>query len=119
MRTDILSTLQMKYRAEMLAANCNIRTYMESSAGIGEHSDIVESVDVEVKKYNEAKELLAAVSNLIEFYNKKNEDQKKKEAEQNVFLEQAFSKAIAELNPNPVEEETELQESDDDSQSQV
>lgn len=118
MRTDILSTLQMKYRAEMLAANCNIRTYMESPAGIGEHSDIVESVEVEVKKYNEAKELLAAVGNLIEYYGKKNEDQKKKDQEKNEFLEQAFAKAIAELKP--VEEEIEQEkESDDDSQSQV
>jgi hypothetical protein len=91
---------------------------MESSTGIGEHSDIVEAVDVEVKKYNEAKELLAAVSNLIEFYNKKNEDQKKKDAEKDEFLEQAFAKAIAELKP--VEEETDQEEeSDDDSQSQV
>lgn len=99
MRTDILTTLQMRYRAEMLAANCNVRTYMEASTGIGEHSDIVESVDAEVKKYNEAKELLSAVSNLIEFYNKKNDDQKKKDAQQNEFLEQAFAKAIAELKP--------------------
>ena len=102
----------------MLAANCNVRTYMEASTGIGEHSDLVESVDAEVKKYNEAKELLAAVSNLIEFYNKKNEDQKQRDADQNAFLEQAFAKAIAELKPSEEETETE-EESDDDSQSQV
>ena len=122
MRTDILTTLQMRYRAEMLTANCNVRTYMESSTGIGEHSDIVEAVDGEVKKYNEAKELLAAVSNLIEFYNKKNEDQKRRDAEKDEFLEQAFAKAIAELKPveeEIVEEEIVEEESDDDSQSQV
>lgn len=77
MRTDFLQTLQMKYRAEMLAANTNIRTYIENPMGIGEHSALIESVDVEVRKYNEAKELLASVSTLIEYYKKKEEAQKR------------------------------------------
>lgn len=113
MRIDILSTLQMKYRAEMLAANCNIRTYMESSTGIGEHSDIIEAVDTEVKRYNEAKELLAAVSNLVDYYSKKNDDQKKKDQEKDAFLEQAFAKAIADLKP--VEEIVTITEDSEDS----
>ena len=77
MRIDFLQTLQMRYRAEMLAANANIRTYLENPSGIGEHSDLIESVDVEVRKYNEAKELLASVSTLIEYYKKKEEAQKR------------------------------------------
>jgi hypothetical protein len=80
MRLDFLQTLQMRYRAEMLAANTNIRTYLENPVGIGEHSDLLESVDVEVRKYNEAKELLASVANLIEFYKKKDEQRKIREA---------------------------------------
>lgn len=76
MRLDFLQTLQMRYRAEMLAANANVRTYLENPAGIGEHSDLIESVDTEVRKYNEAKELIASVGNLIEFYKKKQEEQK-------------------------------------------
>jgi hypothetical protein len=80
MRLDFLQTLQMRYRAEMLAANTNIRTYLENPVGIGEHSDLLESVDVEVRKYNEAKELLASVANLIEFYKKKDEQRKAQEA---------------------------------------
>jgi hypothetical protein len=80
MRLDFLQTLQMRYRAEMLAANTNIRTYLEHPVGIGEHSDLLESVDVEVRKYNEAKELLASVANLIEFYKKKDEQRKAQEA---------------------------------------
>ena len=79
MRLDFLQTLQMRYRAEMLAANTNIRTYLENPVGIGEHSDLLESVDVEVRKYNEAKELLASVANLIEFYKKKHDQQKKEQ----------------------------------------
>lgn len=79
MRLDFLQTLQMRYRAEMLAANANVRTYIENPMGIGEHSDLIESVDVEVRKYNEAKELLASVSNLIEFYKRKQEEQKQQE----------------------------------------
>ena len=93
MRLDFLQTLQMRYRAEMLAANANVRTYLENPMGIGEHSDLIESVDVEVRKYNEAKELLASVSNLIEFYKRKQEEQKQQE--QPPVVEQ----------PAPVEEE--------------
>lgn len=75
MRLDFLQTLQMRYRAEMLAANANVRTYLENPAGIGEHSDLIDAVDVEVRKYNEAKELITSVGNLIEFYRKKQEEQ--------------------------------------------
>lgn len=75
MRLDFLQTLQMRYRAEMLAANANVRTYLENPVGIGEHSDLIESVDSEVRKYNEAKELITSVGNLIEFYKKKHEEQ--------------------------------------------
>jgi hypothetical protein len=85
MRLDFLQTLQMRYRAEMLAANTNIRTYLENPVGIGEHSDLLESVDVEVRKYNEAKELLASVANLIEFYKKKHDQQKKDQEPAPVF----------------------------------
>lgn len=84
MRIDFLQTLQMRYRAEMLAANANIRTYLENPMGIGEHSDLIESVDVEVRKYNEAKELITSVSNLIEFYKKKQAEQEQKVAPQPV-----------------------------------
>jgi hypothetical protein len=84
MRIDFLQTLQMRYRAEMLAANANIRTYLENPSGIGEHSDLIESVDVEVRKYNEAKELITSVSNLIEFYKKKQVEQEQKVAPQPV-----------------------------------
>lgn len=76
MRLDFLQTLQMRYRSEMLAANANVRTYLENPVGIGEHSDLIESVDTEVRKYNEAKELITSVGNLIEFYKKKQEDDK-------------------------------------------
>ena len=58
MRTDILTTLQMRYRAEMLTANCNVRTYMESSTGIGEHSDIVEAIEVQIAAIAEAEDKL-------------------------------------------------------------
>lgn len=84
MRIDFLQTLQMRYRAEMLSANANIRTYLENPSGIGEHSDLIESVDVEVRKYNEAKELITSVSNLIEFYKKKQAEQEQKVAPQPV-----------------------------------
>ena len=57
-----------------------LSSYLENPVGIGEHSDLLESVDVEVRKYNEAKELLASVANLIEFYKKKDEQRKAQES---------------------------------------
>jgi hypothetical protein len=104
MRTDFLQTLQMKYRAEMLAANTNIRTYIENPMGIGEHSDLIESVDVEVRKYNEAKELITSVSNLIEFYKKKQVEQEQKVAPQPIAEPQEPQEPQGPRTTEPVSE---------------
>jgi len=104
MRIDFLQTLQMRYRAEMLAANANIRTYLENPSGIGEHSDLIESVDVEVRKYNEAKELITSVSNLIEFYKKKQAEQEQKVAPQSIAEPQEPQEPQGPRTTEPVSE---------------
>ncbi len=63
-----LTALKTKYEAEMLIAKCNIDTYIESSVGIGEHPDLVEAIDTQVRRYNEAKELHSTIEELIEKY---------------------------------------------------
>jgi len=60
----ILSALEAKYRADAQACRANIQVYMESSSGIGEHSDIVSSVDEQVAKLAEAEDKLAAIQSL-------------------------------------------------------
>lgn len=63
---DIIDNIASKYYAEMKAAQLNIDVYADSSVGIGEHPDIVEAVESQVKRYSEAKEMYDAAMELIE-----------------------------------------------------
>lgn len=69
MRIDLLEALVIKYESEMASAAANIRTYVEGSVGIGEHPDLVEAVETQVKRFNEASELCVTTKRLIEKLN--------------------------------------------------
>lgn len=58
-----LEALKLEYQAKILKATENIRTY-ENSVGIGEHPDLVEAVEMEVKKIAEAQDMLEAIESL-------------------------------------------------------
>ena len=60
-----LEALEMRYAAEMASALANIDVYERNPAGIGEHPDIVEAVETQVRRYNEAKELHTTVLELL------------------------------------------------------
>lgn len=60
----ILDAIKQKHEAEMTSAVLNIQVY-ENAVGIGEHPDIVEAVEMQVKRYNEASEIVDAVNQLI------------------------------------------------------
>ena len=60
----ILDAIKQKYEAEMSSAILNIQVY-KNAVGIGEHPDIVEAVEMQVKRYNEASEMVDAVNQLI------------------------------------------------------
>jgi len=65
MDIKILENLIDKYNAEMRAACLNIDVYGKSAVGIGEHPDIVEAVESQVKRYSEAKEMRDAAYDLL------------------------------------------------------
>ena len=55
--------LLIKYEGEIASAKANIQVYLHQSVGIGEHTDIVGALDVEVEKMAHAEEKLLAVRN--------------------------------------------------------
>lgn len=73
MRTDILESLVMKYQSEMAMASSNIKTYMLNSSGIGEHGDVVEAVEEQVKRFNEASEMVNTLSFLLDSMNEESD----------------------------------------------
>ena len=54
----IIDALEKKYQSQMSTAEANIKVYMENPVGVGEHIDIVETVDKEMHKISKAKEML-------------------------------------------------------------
>lgn len=63
-----LEAIKLKYQAEMEAARANIYVYMRSPSGIGEHPDIVDAIETQVKRYNEAKEMRDTTKELMDWY---------------------------------------------------
>ena len=55
--------LIIKYEGEIAASKANIQVYLHQSVGIGEHTDIVGALDIEVEKMAHAEEKLLAVRN--------------------------------------------------------
>ena len=52
------------YEGKAAKARMNIEVYLENSAGIGEHSDIAEAIDMEVGKYASAIERIEALEKI-------------------------------------------------------
>ena len=73
MRLDLLAALERRYESDVLAAQANIRTYVESPVGIGEHPDLVEAVHEQMQKVAEAHELLTCVRGVREMLTPKEE----------------------------------------------
>jgi|TARA_B110000285_G_scaffold181714_1_gene205196 hypothetical protein len=42
---QLRNALRLKYQGDIAAAKANITIYMNSSVGIGEHSDIISAID--------------------------------------------------------------------------
>lgn len=60
---QLLKAAKMHAEGELERAKANIMVYLESSTGIGEHSDIVEAIQGELDK-------MAAADDRIEMINK-------------------------------------------------
>ena len=75
MREMLLSAIKSYYVGHINKHIANIEVYLRTSVGIGEHSDIIESVDKEMDKVAMYDDKLAMV---IKYFERK-EDEKKEE----------------------------------------
>jgi hypothetical protein len=62
---DLLRALEKKYEGDIAVHTANISVYQSNPAGIGEHSDIIQTLDLEVEKLADAKDKLNAVQQLL------------------------------------------------------
>ena len=60
---SIVKALKKKLEGDIERSNCNINVYLNQSVGIGEHIDIVETVEKELTKLAEAEDKLETLIN--------------------------------------------------------
>ena len=58
----LLNALLLKLEGEAAVHEANVRVYMESPVGIGEHPQIIESIETEVAKLAEALEKIDTIN---------------------------------------------------------
>lgn len=46
---ELIDALSNQYRGNIQAARANVRVYLENPAGIGEHPDIIQSIDSQIQ----------------------------------------------------------------------
>ena len=54
----ILESLKKKYEGEIAVAKANVQVYIDNPAGIGEHSDIIEAIEIELDQAAKFKDML-------------------------------------------------------------
>jgi predicted sugar kinase len=62
-RQAIIDALEKKYEAQRSEAEANIKVYMEKPVGVGDHINIVETIDKEMQKISKANEMLEELAN--------------------------------------------------------
>ena len=65
MNTQILNTLRNHAQAELELAALNVNIYLNSSTGIGEHSDIAQSIQHQLDAMAKAQGRLDAIDYMI------------------------------------------------------
>ena len=60
---ELMKALQKKYESDIAVAKANIEVYLKNPAGIGEHPDIVEAVNSQVKHIADAEDKLEVLIN--------------------------------------------------------
>ena len=61
MKVQIVKALILKYEGEIAEAKANIEIYLHNPAGIGEHPEILESIDLQVAKIAEAEDKISTL----------------------------------------------------------
>ena len=59
----LLEALCKKLEGEIEVAKANVKVYQITSAGIGEHPDIIEAIETQIEKIATAEDKLAAIHN--------------------------------------------------------
>ena len=62
---SIVKALKKKLEGDIERSKCNINVYLNQSVGIGEHIDIVETVEKELTKLAEAEDKLETLINIF------------------------------------------------------
>ena len=76
MREMLLSAIKSYYVGHINKHIANIEVYLRTSVGIGEHSDIQETIDKEIEKIAQFDDRLAMV---MKYFERKQEDEKQEE----------------------------------------
>ena len=66
-RDVILHALQAKYEGEKQYHKANIEIYLSNPAGIGEHSDVLEAINIELERMVAADEKIHILTHHWEF----------------------------------------------------
>ena len=61
----LLNALKKKIEGDLAVAKANVLIYKETSVGIGEHSEIVQAIELEVEKLATAQDKLKMVDILL------------------------------------------------------
>ena len=62
-RQAIIDALEKKYESQMSTAEANLKVLLENPVGVGDHPDIVETIDKEMQKITKAEEMLDELAN--------------------------------------------------------
>ena len=76
MRDILLNALKSFYVGNINRHIANVEVYLRMTVGIGEHSDIQETIDKEIEKIAQFDDRLAMV---MKYFERKQEDEKEKE----------------------------------------
>ena len=76
MRDIMLNALKSFYVGNINRHIANVEVYLRITVGIGEHSDIQETIDKEIEKIAQFDDRLAMV---MKYFERKQEDEKKEE----------------------------------------
>ena len=76
MRDMMLNALKSYYVGNINRHIANVEVYLRMTVGIGEHSDIQETIDKEIEKIAQFDDRLAMV---MKYFERKQEDEKKEE----------------------------------------
>ena len=58
----LLDALIKRLEGDVAIVKANVNVYMKNSAGIGEHPDIVESIETQISKIAEAEDKINAIN---------------------------------------------------------